>query len=88
MYVKSKKTKAERQPAFRPGSGGVCEAQLWKFTAPENRYNVNEPPKTHLVAAKSIDEALKYIQWREPDFSISKAECIGLIAMLSGSPLD
>jgi hypothetical protein len=88
MAREKQKKKAERGPAFRPGSGGVCEAQLWKFTAPESHYNVNEPPESHLVAAQSIDEALKYIQWREPDFSISKAECIGLIAMLSGSPLD
>ena len=78
----------ERRPAFRPSSRGVCEAQLWKFTPPESRYNVNEPPESHLVAAETIDEALKYIQWREPDFSISKAECMGLIAMLWGSPLD
>jgi hypothetical protein len=86
--VKGKKKKAERRPAFRPGSRGVCEAQLWKFTAPESRHNVNEPLVSHLVAAESLDEALKYIQSREPDFGISKAECMGLIAMLSGSPLD
>ena len=85
--MKSKK-KAERRSAFRPGSRGVCEAQLWKFTAPESHHNVNEPPESHLVAAESLDEALKYIQLREPDFIISKAECMGLIAMLSGSPLD
>jgi len=83
-----RKTNAQRRPTFRPGSRGVCEAQLWKFTAPESHYNVNEPLESHLVAAESLDEALKYIQSREPDFSISKAECMGLIAMLSGSPLD
>jgi hypothetical protein len=87
--VREKQEKESRTPPRLPARfRGVCEAQLWKFTAPESHYNVNEPPESHLVAAQSIDEALKYIQRREPDFSISKAECIGLIAMLSGSPLD
>jgi uncharacterized iron-regulated membrane protein len=43
---------------------------------------------SHLVAAESIHEALKYIRRIERDFRINKAECIGMTAMLSGSPLD
>lgn len=86
--MKGKKKRADNRPAFQPGSGGVCEAQLWKFSPPETRYNREQEPETHMVAAASIHEALKYIRWREPDFNVSKAECIGMIAMLSGSPLD
>jgi hypothetical protein len=86
--MKSKRKGSDTSGRFRPGSRGVCEAQLWKFSAPQNPYNDAEEPETHLVAAQSIHEALRYIQWRERDFSISKAECIGMIAMLSGSPLD
>jgi hypothetical protein len=69
---------------FQVGSEGVCEAQLWKFSNPENQ----EYQESHMVAALSIHEALNYIRRREPDFQISKAECLGMIAMLSGSPLD
>jgi hypothetical protein len=79
----------EASAAFRPGSGGVCEAQLWKFSAPENPYNREEEPESELVAAESIHEALKYVRRRHgDDFRISKAECLGMIALLSGSPLD
>jgi hypothetical protein len=41
-----------------------------------------------MVAAESIHDALKYIRRRGRDFRINKAECIGMIAMLSVSPLD
>jgi hypothetical protein len=81
--VKRKKNRYSRT-GFQPGSEGVCEAQLWEFSNPENQ----EHRESHMVAASSIHEALKYIRRREPDFRISKAECLGMIAMLSGSPLD
>jgi len=74
--------------SFRPGSRGVCEAQLWRFSGPRNPLDRDEEPESHMVAAESIHEALKYICWREREFRIHKAECVGLIAMLSGSPLD
>jgi hypothetical protein len=85
--VKGKKHPYSRT-GFQLGSEGVCEAQLWKFSAPQNPYNPEEEPESHMVAAQSIYEALKYIRRTERDFRISKAECIGMIAMLSGSPLD
>jgi hypothetical protein len=85
--VNGKKKKTEHRAAFRPGSGGVCEAELWKFSAPQDPY-IEEEPESHMVAAESIYEALNYIRRRERDFRVNKAECIGMIAMLSGSPLD
>jgi len=52
-------------------------------------YNREEEPESELVAAESIHEALKYVRRRHgDDFRISKAECLGMIALLSGSPLD
>ena len=74
--------------AFRLGSRGVCEAQLWKFTEPPDRFNPEKEPETELIAALSLDEALKYMRRRHRDFNISKAESLGVIALLAGSPLD
>jgi hypothetical protein len=73
---------------FQPGSAGVCEAQLWKFSEPQDRYNREKEPDRVLVAAGSLDQALQYVRRRHGDFNINKAESLGMIALLSGSPLD
>ncbi len=41
-----------------------------------------------MVAAESLDQALKYMRRRHDDLIISKAESLGMIALLSGSPPD
>jgi len=79
---------AAPKSAFRPGSRGVCEAQLWKFTEPQDRFNPEKEPETELIAALSLDQALNYMRRRHSDFNISKAESLGMIALLAGSPLD
>jgi hypothetical protein len=73
---------------FRPGSRGVCEAQLWKFTEPHDQFNPEKEPETELIAALTLDQALKYMRQRHSDFNINKTESLGMIALLAGSPLD
>jgi len=73
---------------FQPGSAGVCEAQLWKFSEPQDRYDREKEPDRVLVAAASLDQALQYMRRRRGAFNIGKAESLGVIALLSGSPLD
>ena len=67
---------------------GVCEAQLSRFSEPQDPYDADKVPETELVAALSIDQALKYMPYRHRDFNITKAESLGVIALLGGSPLD
>jgi hypothetical protein len=42
----------------------------------------------HWVAAESLDAALLYIRQRHDDFTITEARFLGMIPLLSGSPLD
>jgi hypothetical protein len=86
--VKTKKRDTGAVTRFQPGSTGVCEAQLWKFSEPQDRYNREKEPDRVLVAAGSLDQALQYMRRRHGDFNINKAESLGMIALLSGSPLD
>lgn len=78
----------EKKTGFRPGPRGVCEAQLWQFTGPTRFLDDDEEIQLERVAAASLDQALKFMRRRHSDFIICKAEAIGIIAMLSGSPLD
>ena len=41
-----------------------------------------------MVAALSLDQALKYMRYRHRDFNITKAAPLGIIALVGGSPLD
>ena len=76
-----------RKPGFLPGNSGVCEAQLWEFKGPSGVLENDEAP-VERVAAGSLEEALKFMRRRYPDFIIAKAKAAGVIALLSGSPLD
>jgi len=82
-----KKTSANNA-RFHPGSTGVCEAQLWKFTSPPKIAADDSAPQVHRVAAKSLDAALHYMRQRHDDFTITEARFLGMIPLLSGSPLD
>ena len=73
---------------FRPGSTGACEAQLWTFVGPQRMLNDNSVPEIHWVAAESLDAALRYMRQRRDDFTIIEARFLGMIPLLSGSPLD
>jgi hypothetical protein len=45
-------------------------------------------PEVYWVAAESLDEALRYLRQRYDDLQIMEARCVGMVALLSGSPLD
>jgi hypothetical protein len=45
-------------------------------------------PELHWVAAESLDAALLYLRKRHDDFTIMEARFLGMIPLLSGSPLD
>jgi hypothetical protein len=74
-----------KKAGFRPGRAGVWEAQLWKFVGPSLLPEEEEVP-VEWIAAGSLDQALKFMRLRHPDFIIVKAAAIGMIAVLSGSP--
>jgi hypothetical protein len=40
------------------------------------------------IAAESLDDALKFMRRRHPDFMIVRAVAVGMITMLSGSPFE
>jgi hypothetical protein len=73
---------------FQPGSNGVCEAQLWKFTGPKNILDSDDKPAVERVAAPSLDQALKYMAERHEDFIIQQARCVCMLPLVAGSPLD
>jgi hypothetical protein len=68
---------------FEAGTHGGCEASLFAFSE-------NHSPEPHVVrvAALSLDEALACLRWHEPDFVIESVRNLGLILMVSGSPVD
>ena len=45
-------------------------------------------PRVHWVAAESLDAALRYMRLWHDDFIITEARFLGMIPLLSGSPLD
>ena len=63
--------------AFRPGTSGECEAQLWKFTGPREFLKDNQVPEMHWVAAESLDAALVHLRKRHGDFMISRGRDAG-----------
>jgi hypothetical protein len=81
---------------FETGGHGGCEALLFQFCdsltrlVDENRNKASEFPEPHIVriAARTFDDALEYLQWREPDFAIDSVQNLGLILMVSGSAVD
>jgi hypothetical protein len=74
---------------FRPGTSGACEAQLWRFMGPPGILNDDfMPEEMHWVAAESLEAALLYLRKRHHDFGITEARFLGMIPLLSGSPLD
>lgn len=68
---------------FATGKGGGCEAYLFEFQeqgAPESR--------TLKIAAAKLDEAVKYLRGHEPDFHVKSVHNLGVIIMVSGTPVD
>lgn len=81
---------------FETGGHGGCEALLFEFRDNcvrfmDERQNTSiELFEPHIVriAARTFDEALEYLRWREPDFAIDSVQNLGIILMVSGSAVD
>ena len=77
------------QRAFQPGRSGACEALLYEFKGrPTSDGNEEEAVPTEKIAAANIHEALAYMRRRHADFEVWSVQLVGVIVMLSGSPLD
>jgi hypothetical protein len=91
-----KNKKKQTENSFVIGRHGCCEALLYEFR--ERLPDVASPgaiestapltPHTARIAANTLDEALEYLRWDEPDFVIDSVQNLGLIVMVSGSPLN
>ncbi len=86
--MRTPKKRSANNTRFRPGTTGECEAQLWTFTASPGILNDDDGPQVHWVAAESLEAALRYMRLRYDDFNITEARFLGMIPLLSGSPLD
>lgn len=81
---------------FEVGRHGGCEALLFEFREKSPRIvESDDPGSTHLrdphtarIAANTFDEALEYLRWDQPRFVIDSVQNLGLIFLVSGSPLD
>ena len=71
---------------FHVGSGGACEAHLWAFAG--STADLEDGPEIHKVAACSLSQAVEYVVEKHPGFVVSRIEALGIIALVSGSPLD
>lgn len=73
--------------AFRQGRFGACEARLYEFRG-RCYPSISEEEKIERFATNSVYEGLVYLKRREPDFDVMSVQYIGMITLLSGSPLD
>src|ERR1035438_9311793 len=78
---------AAQDPVIRV-SVDLVEAQLWTFVGPPGILFDDHAPEVHWVAAESLDAALGYMRRRFDDFTITEARFLGMIPLLSGSPLE
>ena len=86
--MQARKKRSSTNTRFRPGTSGVCEAQLWSFTRTTEIIKDDPVPEMHWIAAESLDAALEYLRKRHDDFMITEARFLGMIPLLSGAPLD
>jgi hypothetical protein len=78
----------EWKPApFRQGRFGACEAHLYEFRGRDCASSSDED-RVERLAADSIYQGLVYLKRRKPDFEVTSIQFIGLVTLLSGSPLD
>jgi hypothetical protein len=78
----SKKSR-QRPNRIEIGNHGGSEASLFEFREKPS-------PEAHIVriAAVKLDEALACLRWHEPGFEIDSVHNLGIILMISGSPVD
>jgi hypothetical protein len=68
---------------FEAGTHGGCEGSLFEFSEKHS-----PEPRVVRIAALRLDEALAYLRWHQPDFVVDGVKNLGLILMVSGSPID
>jgi len=87
----------KKEDRFRPGPHGGCEALLYEFREPPLQSDDEDdlppasgqsPPRTVLIAAETVDEALVYLRFHAQAFNVHTVRCLGVILMVSGSPAD
>jgi hypothetical protein len=92
-----KKKRNSSSSQFKLGKLGGCEALLYefreRFSSGNRRFDPQDSscqpgPHSMRSAATTFDEAFFYLRRREPDFAIDSAICLGLITLVSGSPVD
>jgi hypothetical protein len=66
----------------------VDPAALVRQSIQNYERNWRESTEVHWVAAESLGAALRYMRRRNDDFTITEARFLGMIPLLSGSPLD
>jgi hypothetical protein len=91
-----KENKSRRM--FQQGPHGGCEALLYEFREPplqsddedeDDLPSASQPhPRTVLIAAETVDEALQYLRFHAQEFNVHYVRCLGVILMVSGSPAD
>jgi hypothetical protein len=95
--AKNKKKQAANR--FEIGRHRGCEALLYQFKerrlicgkdAESEHQGPEHPLGSHAVhiAAVTFEEAFAYLRSEQPDFNVDSVTCLGLIEMVSGSPLD
>lgn len=68
---------------FRAGRSGGCEAELFEF-----RDGDPAEPNQLRIAAASFDDAVAYLRQHDPGFRVRCAQSLGVILLVSGTPLD
>jgi hypothetical protein len=76
-------SRKRRSSRFGVGTHGGCEARLFEFRGKDL-----SDPHIVRVAALSLDEALAGLRWHEPEFDIESVQNLGILLMVSGSPVD
>ena len=91
------KRRGDKQPRFRPGTHGGCEALLYEFRDRPRFASGANSQEMHpeslgggpvRVAAIDFEDAFAHLRMSRPDFRVDSVRCIGLIELSSGSPLD
>ena len=91
------KNKKNKETKFHPGAHGGCEAMLYEFREPPLLSGDDDDvppatgqayPRTVLIAAGTLDEALHYLRFHAQAFNVHTVKCLGVILMVSGSPAD
>jgi len=89
--------KNKSRKMFQPGPHGGCEALLYEFREPPLQPDDEDDlppasgqplPRTVLIAAETVDEALAYLRFHSEGFYVHTVKCLGVILMVSGSPAD